>query len=211
MNKSLIALAMLSASLSAACSPKQETETPAPVAEAAAPATEMAPVTDATAMPAANPMVGGAEMLASKDIIDNAVNSKDHTTLVAAVKAAGLVDTLKGAGPFTVFAPTNAAFDALPAGTVDTLLKPEMKADLTKVLTYHVVPGKVDAAALSEQIAAGGGSATLNTVQGEALTAKAAGNGITLTDAKGNVATVTTADVYQSNGVIHVIDKVLMP
>jgi uncharacterized surface protein with fasciclin (FAS1) repeats len=162
-------------------------------------------------MPAANPMVGGAEMLASKDIIDNAVNSKDHTTLVAAVKAAGLVDTLKGAGPFTVFAPTNAAFDALPAGTVDTLLKPEMKADLTKVLTYHVVPGKVDAAALSEQIAAGGGSATLNTVQGEALTAKAAGNGITLTDAKGNVATVTTADVYQSNGVIHVIDKVLMP
>lgn len=211
MNKSLIALAILSASLSAACSPKQETETPAPVAEAAAPATEMAPVTDATAMPAANPMVGGAEMLASKDIIDNAVNSKDHTTLVAAVKAAGLVDTLKGAGPFTVFAPTNAAFDALPAGTVDTLLKPEMKADLTKVLTYHVVPGKVDAAALSEQITAGGGSATLNTVQGEALTAKAAGNGITLTDAKGNVATVTTADVYQSNGVIHVIDKVLMP
>lgn len=211
MNKSLIALAILSASLSAACSAKQEAEAPMPVAEAAAPATEMAPVTDATAMPAANPMVGGAEMLASKDIIDNAVNSKDHTTLVAAVKAAGLVDTLKGAGPFTVFAPTNAAFDALPAGTVDTLLKPEMKADLTKVLTYHVVPGKVDAAALSEQITAGGGSATLNTVQGEALTAKAAGNGITLTDAKGNVATVTTADVYQSNGVIHVIDKVLMP
>ena len=211
MNKSLIALALLSASLSAACSAKQEAEAPMPVAEAAALGAEMAPVTDATAMPAANPMVGGAEMLASKDIIDNAVNSKDHTTLVAAVKAAGLVDTLKGAGPFTVFAPTNAAFDALPAGTVDTLLKPEMKADLTKVLTYHVVPGKVDAAALSEQIAAGGGSATLNTVQGEALIAKAAGNGITLTDAKGNVATVTTADVYQSNGVIHVIDKVLMP
>ena len=211
MNKSLIALAILSASLSAACSAKQEAEAPMPVAEAAAPAAEMAPVTDATAMPAANPMVGGAEMLASKDIIDNAVNSKDHTTLVAAVKAAGLVDTLKGAGPFTVFAPTNAAFDALPAGTVDTLLKPEMKADLTKVLTYHVVPGKLDAAALSEQIAAGGGTATLNTVQGEALTAKAAGNGITLTDAKGNLATVTTADVYQSNGVIHVIDKVLMP
>ena len=156
-------------------------------------------------------MVGGAPMLASKDIIDNAVNSKDHTTLVAAVKAAGLVDTLKGAGPFTVFAPTNAAFDALPAGTVDTLLKPEMKADLTKVLTYHVVAGKVDAAALSELIAAGGGTATVTTVQGEALTAKAAGNGITLTDAKGNVANVTTADVYQSNGVIHVVDKVLMP
>ena len=211
MKKSLIALAILSASLSAACSPKQETETPMPVADAAAPAAEMAPATEPAAMPAANPMVGGAEMLASKDIIDNAVNSKDHTTLVAAVKAAGLVDTLKGAGPFTVFAPTNAAFDALPAGTVDTLLKPDMKADLTKVLTYHVVPGKLDAAALSEQIAAGGGSASLNTVQGEALTAKAAGNGITLTDAKGNVATVTTADVYQSNGVIHVVDKVLMP
>ncbi len=211
MKKSLIALAILSASLSAACSPKQEAETPMPVADAAAPAAEMAPATEPAAMPAANPMVGGAEMLASKDIIDNAVNSKDHTTLVAAVKAAGLVDTLKGAGPFTVFAPTNAAFDALPAGTVDTLLKPDMKADLTKVLTYHVVPGKLDAAALSEQIAAGGGSASLNTVQGEALTAKAAGNGITLTDAKGNVATVTTADVYQSNGVIHVVDKVLMP
>ncbi|NDK40075.1 fasciclin domain-containing protein [Pseudoxanthomonas gei] len=150
-------------------------------------------------------------MFADKDIIDNAVNSKDHTTLVAAVKAAGLVETLKGAGPFTVFAPTNAAFDALPAGTVDGLLKPAMKADLSKVLTYHVVPGKLDAAALSAQIQAGGGSATLTTVQGEALTAKAAGNGITLTDAKGNVANVTTADVYQSNGVIHVVDKVLMP
>ncbi|MEP6906676.1 MAG: fasciclin domain-containing protein [Pseudoxanthomonas sp.] len=171
----------------------------------------MAPANEAAAMPAANPMVGGAEMLASKDIIDNAVNSKDHTTLVAAVKAAGLVDTLKGPGPFTVFAPTNAAFDALPAGTVDTLLKPEMKADLTKVLTYHVVSGKVDAAALTEMITAGGGSATLTTVQGEDLTAKAAGGGITLTDAKGNVANVTTADVYQSNGVIHVVDKVLMP
>ncbi|HYM86445.1 MAG TPA: fasciclin domain-containing protein [Pseudoxanthomonas sp.] len=171
----------------------------------------MAPAADAAAMPAANPMVGGAEMFADKDIIDNAVNSKDHTTLVAAVKAAGLVDTLKGAGPFTVFAPTNAAFDALPKGTVESLLKPEMKADLTKVLTYHVVPGKLDAAAISEQISAGGGSATLNTVEGQALTAKAVGNGITLTDAKGNVATVTTADVYQSNGVIHVVDKVLMP
>ncbi|MEO8364803.1 MAG: fasciclin domain-containing protein [Pseudoxanthomonas sp.] len=180
------------------------------MADTTAPA-EMAPATDVAAMPAANPMVGGAEMFADKDIIDNAVNSKDHTTLVAAVKAAGLVDTLKGPGPFTVFAPTNEAFAALPAGTVDTLLKPDMKADLTKILTYHVVPGKLDAAALSEQIAAGGGSATLNTVQGEALIAKAAGNGISITDAKGNVATVTTADVYQSNGVIHVVDKVLMP
>lgn len=211
MNKNLLALAILAASVSAGCSPKQETETAAPIADSA-PAAEMTAATPAAStMQAANPMVGGAEMLADKDIIDNAMNSKDHTTLVAAVKAAGLVDTLKGAGPFTVFAPTNAAFDALPAGTVDTLLKPEMKADLTKVLTYHVVSGKLDAAALAEQIAAGGGSATLTTVQGEALTAKAAGNGIALTDAKGNVATVTTADVYQSNGVIHVVDKVLMP
>ena len=162
-------------------------------------------------MPAANPMVGGAEMFADKDIIDNAVNSKDHTTLVAAVKAAGLVDTLKGAGPFTVFAPTNAAFDALPAGTVDTLLKPEMKGDLTTVLTYHVVPGKVDAATLVGLIQAGGGTATVTTVQGGTLTASLAGESVNLTDAKGNVATVTTADVMQSNGVIHVVDKVLMP
>ena len=211
MNKSLLAIAILTASLSAACSPKQETETPMPMADTAAPAADMAPAAEPAAMPVTNPIVGGAEMLATKDIIDNAVNSKDHTTLVAAVKAAGLVDTLKGAGPFTVFAPTNAAFDALPAGTVDKLLKPEMKADLTKVLTYHVMPGKLDVPALAEQIAAGGGSATLNTVQGEALTAKSTGTGITLTDAKGNVATVTTADVYQSNGVIHVVDKVLMP
>ena len=210
MKKSLIALAILAATLSAACSPKPETETALPPAEAVS-TTETAALEPAAAMPAANPMVGGAEMSADKDIIDNAVNSRDHTTLVAAVKAAGLVDTLKGPGPFTVFAPTNAAFDALPAGTVDSLLKPEMKADLAKVLTYHVVAGKVDAAALSGQIAAGGGSATLTTVQGEPLTAKAAGNGISLTDAKGNVANVTTADVYQSNGVIHVVDKVLMP
>ncbi len=159
-----------------------------------------------------NPMVGGAAMYASKDIIDNAVNSKDHTTLVAAVKAAGLVDTLKGPGPFTVFAPTNAAFDALPAGTVDTLLKPENKADLTKVLTYHVVAGKLDASALMSQITAGGGMASLATVQGEPLVAKAGANGgITITDSKGNVANVTTADVMQSNGVIHVVDAVLLP
>lgn len=158
-----------------------------------------------------NPMVGGAAMFANRDIIDNAVNSRDHTTLVAAVKAAGLVETLKGPGPFTVFAPTNAAFAALPAGTVDTLLKPEMKGDLTKVLTYHVVPGKIDAAALSAQIRAGGGRASLSTVQGETLTAMASGNRITLTDRKGNVANVTIADVRQSNGIIHVVDKVLMP
>jgi len=159
----------------------------------------------------ANPMVGGAAMLASRDIIDNAVNSADHTTLVAAVKAAGLVETLKGPGPFTVFAPTNAAFDALPAGTVDTLLKPENKATLTAVLTYHVVPGKLDAGAIAARIKAGGGKAMLTTVQGGSLTARAAGNGVTITDAKGNVANVTVANVYQSNGVIHVLDTVLLP
>ena len=156
-------------------------------------------------------MVGGAPMLASKDIIDNAVNSKDHTTLVAAVKAAGLVETLKGPGPFTVFAPTNAAFAALPAGTVDTLLKPENKAMLSGILTYHVVAGKVDAAALTKAITAGGGTATLKTVAGGNLTAKAAGGKVMVMDEKGGSATVTIADVYQSNGVIHVIDKVLLP
>jgi uncharacterized surface protein with fasciclin (FAS1) repeats len=155
--------------------------------------------------------VGGAPMYASKDIIDNAVNSKDHTTLVAAVKAAGLVDTLKGPGPFTVFAPTNAAFAALPAGTVDTLLKPENKAMLQGVLTYHVVAGKVDAAALTKAIAEGGGKATLKTVAGGSLTAMASGGGVTVTDEKGGTAKVTIADVYQSNGVIHVVDKVLLP
>ncbi len=156
-------------------------------------------------------MVGGAPMLASKDIIDNAVNSKDHTTLVAAVKAAGLVDTLKGPGPFTVFAPTNAAFAALPAGTVDTLLKPENKGMLTGILTYHVVAGKVDAAALTKAIADGKGSASLKTVAGGTLTAKAMGGKVMVTDEKGGSATVTIADVYQSNGVIHVVDKVLLP
>ena len=206
MNKTLIATAVL-ACVVTACSAKNEAEAAAPMVEAA-PAAEMP-----AAMPEApaNPMVGGAEMFADKDIIDNAVNSKDHTTLVAAVKAAGLVDTLKGAGPFTVFAPVNAAFDALPAGTVDTLLKPEMKGDLTKVLTYHVVPGKIDAATLVGLIQAGGGTATVTTVQGGTLTATLAGESVNLTDAKGNVATVTTADVMQSNGVIHVVDKVLMP
>ena len=166
----------------------------------------------AAAFPAmAQVMVGGAPMLASKDIIDNAVNSKDHTTLVAAVKAAGLVETLKGPGPFTVFAPTNAAFAALPAGTVDTLLKPESKPTLTKVLTYHVVAGKWDAAALSKMISDGKGMASIKTVAGGTLTAKASGSAIMLTDEKGGTASVTIADVYQSNGVIHVIDKVLLP
>ncbi len=164
-----------------------------------------------TLVASAQVMVGGAAMYPTKDIIDNAVNSKDHTTLVAAVKAAGLVDTLKGKGPFTVFAPTNEAFAALPAGTVDTLLKPENKAMLTKILTYHVVAGDVDSAALLKAIAAGGGKATLKTVEGGTLTAMKSGNGISLTDAKGGVAMVTIADVKQSNGVIHVIDKVLLP
>lgn len=156
-------------------------------------------------------MVGGAPMLATKDIVDNAVNSKDHTTLVAAVKAAGLVETLKGPGPFTVFAPTNAAFAALPAGTVDTLLKPENKAALTKVLTYHVVSGKMDAAALTKAITAGGGKATLKTVSGGMLTATASGSSVMVMDESGGTATVTIADVVQSNGVIHVVDKVLLP
>ena len=160
---------------------------------------------------AASVMVGGAPMLPTKDIIDNAVNSKDHTTLVAAVKAAGLVETLKGAGPFTVFAPTNAAFAALPAGTVDTLLKPENKAMLSGILTYHVVAGKVDAAALTKMIADGKGTASLKTVAGGTLTAKTAGGKVMITDEKGGAATVTIADVYQSNGVIHVVDRVLLP
>jgi uncharacterized surface protein with fasciclin (FAS1) repeats len=163
------------------------------------------------AAPMATKMVGGAPMFPGKDIVDNAVNSKDHTTLVAAVKAAGLVDTLKSAGPFTVFAPTNAAFSMLPAGTVDTLLKPENKGTLTQVLTYHVVPGRVDAAALAQQIRAGGGKATLKTVAGGTLTASMRGNEVVIMDAKGNASVVTTADVYQSNGVIHVVDHVLLP
>ena len=155
--------------------------------------------------------VGGAPMYASKDIVDNAVNSKDHTTLVAAVKAAGLVDTLKSKGPFTVFAPTNDAFAALPAGTVDTLLKPENKASLTKVLTYHVVPGDIDAAGLKRRIAEGGGKATLKTASGGTLTATESGGNIMVADDGGAMAKVTIADVKQSNGVIHVVDKVLLP
>ena len=149
-------------------------------------------------------MVGGAPMYPSKNIVENAVNSKDHTTLVAAVKAAGLVDTLSGKGPFTVFAPTNAAFGKLPAGTVDTLVKPESKATLTKILTYHVVPGKLEAADLQD-------GQKLTTVEGEQLTVKKSGGKVMIVDAKGGSSTVTIADVNQSNGVIHVIDTVLMP
>lgn len=148
----------------------------------------------------------------SGDIIDGAVASPDHTTLVAAVKAAGLVDTLKSDGPFTVFAPTNAAFDALPAGTVPTLLKPENKSALTKVLTYHVVAGDWDSQSVAAAIESGGGTATLTTVQGETLTAMKDGDDhVVLKDAKGAVATITAYDLYQSNGVIHVVDTVLMP
>ena len=159
----------------------------------------------------ANPMVGGAAMYPTKTIVDNAVNSKDHTTLVAAVKAAGLVDTLSGPGPFTVFAPTNAAFDKLPAGTVDTLVKPENKDTLTKILTYHVVAGKMTSKDIAKQIKMGKGTATLTTVQGEPLTAMMKGGKLVLTDAKGGMSTVTIKDVMQSNGVIHVVDTVLMP
>ena len=169
------------------------------------------PMGTSSAMPMNAPMVGGAAMYPNKDIIDNAVNSKDHTTLVAAVKAAGLVDTLKSAGPFTVFAPTNASFAALPPGTVDTLLMPQNKAMLTNVLTYHVVPGRVDSAALAQMIRAGNGRALLKTASGGTLVATMSGNNVLITDAKGGSATVTIADVYQSNGVIHVVNKVLLP
>ncbi|MCU0450147.1 MAG: fasciclin domain-containing protein [Bernardetiaceae bacterium] len=155
--------------------------------------------------------VGGAPMYPSKNIIENAVNSQDHTTLVAAVKAAGLVETLQGAGPFTVFAPTNAAFTKLPAGTVDNLLKPENKATLTKVLTYHVVAGRMDAKALAAAIKAGNGKAMLKTVAGGTLTASMKGPKIIITDEKGGMATVTIKDVFQSNGVIHVTDMVSLP
>ncbi len=156
-------------------------------------------------------MVGGEAMYPQKTIVENAVNSKDHTTLVAAVKAAGLVETLQGAGPFTVFAPTNDAFENLADGTVETLLKPENKEQLTKVLTYHVVAGKLDYAALAKAIQAGNGKASLKTVQGGTLTAMMNGRNIALSDAAGNVANVTITDVNQSNGVIHVIDKVVLP
>jgi uncharacterized surface protein with fasciclin (FAS1) repeats len=159
----------------------------------------------------AEPMVGGAAMYPSKNIIQNAVNSKDHTTLVAAVKAAGLVDTLEGKGPFTVFAPTNEAFGKLPEGTVGTLVKPENKAALTKILTYHVVAGKMSGADLKKAVAAGNGKAELKTVEGEPLTVEDKGGKLELVDAKGDKSMITIADVDQSNGVIHVVDTVLMP
>ncbi|MFI5451026.1 fasciclin domain-containing protein [Pedobacter sp. UC225_61] len=158
-----------------------------------------------------NPMVGGAEMYPTKNIVENAINSKDHTTLVAAVSAAGLVETLKTAGPFTVFAPTNDAFAKLPAGTVDMLVKPENKATLTTILTYHVVAGKMGSKEIATAIKAGGGKAELTTLQGGKLWAWMEGKNLMLKDEKGGMAKVTIKDVFQSNGVIHVIDTVLMP
>ena len=155
--------------------------------------------------------VGGAAMYPNKNIVENAVNSKDHTTLVAAVKAAGLVETLQGKGPFTVFAPTNKAFDKLPAGTVETLVKPENKGTLTTILTYHVVAGRMDSQAIAEAIKKGNGKATFTTVEGGKLTAMMKGKKLMLMDEKGGTSTVTIKDVYQSNGVIHVIDSVVMP
>ncbi len=200
---SAAAVLVVATALTAACSNDSTAEMA--TTEAAAPAAAPATAADQAVM------VGGASMYPTKNIIENAVNSADHTTLVAAVKAAGLVETLSGPGPFTVFAPTNAAFAKLPAGTVDTLVKPESKATLTKILTYHVVAGKMSAADILAAIEAGGGTATLTTVQGEPLTAAKTAAGVEVTDAKGGKSLVTIADVNQSNGVIHVVDTVLMP
>jgi uncharacterized surface protein with fasciclin (FAS1) repeats len=163
------------------------------------------------AFAAMNPIVGGREMFPTKNIIENAVNSADHTTLVAAVKAAGLVDTLSGPGPFTVFAPVNAAFDKLPAGTVSNLLQPENKATLVKILTYHVVPGRLSAADIEKKIRVGKGTAELKTVSGGTLWATMGGKFIVLKDEKGSVSKITQANVFQSNGVIHVVDSVMLP
>jgi len=159
----------------------------------------------------ANPMVGGAAMYSTRNIVQNAVNSKDHTTLVAAVKAGGLVDTLSSKGPFTVFAPTNAAFAKLPAGTVDNLVKPGNKEMLDKILTYHVVPGRITAQQIAAMAERHGGTATLKTVQGESLRFRKSGNGWVVLDSKGDTSRITIANVMQSNGVIHVVDRVLMP
>lgn len=207
----MLPIAIATALAMSACSAAEQPAAPTAMPDAAA-AVDSAMANDAMAATPENPMVGGAAMNASDNIVTNASAAPNLTTLVAAVKAAGLVETLQGAGPFTVFAPTNDAFAKLPAGTVEGLLKPEMKDALAGVLTYHVVAGNVDAAALMEQIKAGGGKAILTTVQGETLTATTSGMGdVTLTDAKGGMAKVTTADVRQSNGIVHVIDTVLMP
>ena len=177
-----------------------------------APVTALVAIAGATvAVAQSNPRVGGAAMYANKTIVENAVNSKDHTTLVAAVKAADLVPTLSSAGPFTVFAPTNAAFAKLPAGTVETLVKPENKGTLTSILTYHVVPGTIMAKDVAAAVKAGGGTATMTTVAGGTLSFSKVGKGYVVTDAKGGTSRITIADVRQSNGVIHVVDTVLMP
>lgn len=200
MKTNLLTFALISACALAACSPSGNAGTsPATMADEA-PAAPMAPMAPEAA-----------ETATTNDITDVAMGSADHTTLVAALQAAGLVDTLKGEGPFTVFAPTNAAFDALPSGTVDTLLQPENKGDLTSVLTYHVVAGSLDSASLAEQIQQGNGSVTVTTIQGAELTVKADADGVTVTDAKGNVANVTAANLMSSNGVVHVVDRVLLP
>ncbi len=195
----------------AACSQSTETaEAPAATTDATA-TTTTTETTAAAPATGANPMVGGAEMLPTRNIVENAVNSRDHTTLVAAVQQAGLAETLSGAGPFTVFAPTNAAFEAVPAATREALMAPTGREQLTGVLTYHVVPGRVTAADLTRQITEGGGSATLTTVQGGTLTARADGDAVVITDSSGGRSRVTQADGLQSTGVIHVGDAVLVP
>ena len=204
MNIRTLLLGAAAAALTAACASTAETGASLSAPAADAPAAE-APAVETTVM------VGGAAMYPSRNIVENAVNSADHTTLVAAVTAAGLVDTLASPGPFTVFAPVNDAFAALPAGTVDTLLLPENKDALTKVLTAHVVAGDLKAADLIAQAAANGGTATLTTVSGDTLTFAVEGGAAVVTDESGGKATVTIADVNQSNGVIHVVDKVLLP
>lgn len=203
----IFAYAVATAALSA-CGGGGDTESQAQTTE-----TEIQnEVSEEAASPTSNAvMVGGAEMFPNKTIVENASQSAEHTTLVAAVKAAGLVDTLSGPGPFTVFAPTNAAFEKLPAGTVDTLVRPESKKALTDILTYHVISGRMTAADLSKAIEQGGGTATLNTVAGGALSATQSGGIITLKDAEGGTSKVTQGDVMQSNGVVHVVDTVLMP
>jgi uncharacterized surface protein with fasciclin (FAS1) repeats len=204
----LVAAALASLAATGACAPAGDR---AGTGSALAAEAQMRPAAMPTAA-TADVMVGGQPMLPSRTIVDNAVNSADHTTLVAAVKAAGLVDTLQGPGPFTVFAPVNSAFAALPPGTVEALLKPENRPRLTSILTYHVVPGRLDSAALRARVAQGGGTARLQTVNGETLVVKANGPAnLVLEDDHGGIATISTYDVYQSNGVIHVIDAVLLP
>ena len=206
-------LAVTTAMALAACTTMgtKDTATPTTAADSSMPASSPDAATTNTASASGNPTVGGAAMLSTKTIVENASAAPNLTTLVAAVKAAGLVETLSGPGPFTVFAPTNDAFSRLAPGTVESLLKPENKASLTKVLTYHVVAGNVSAAQLIEQIKAGNGTATLTTVAGQPLTATMTGNVVTLTSATGNKSYVEVADVRQSNGVVHVVNGVLVP